>query len=142
MRSILAAIDGSLRAPGVYRSALSIAEQFDATLHVFRAIVIPQDFPPAGATQRDDALPRQMEQQATEELRALLGSPPSRVVPPVLHFVSQPWRAILSFADELDVDLIVLGSHGYGGFDRILGTTAGKVANHATRNVLVVHRYP
>ncbi len=37
------------------------------------------------------------------------------------------------------MDLIVLGSHGYGGIDRLLGTTAAHVANRAERNVLVVH---
>jgi nucleotide-binding universal stress UspA family protein len=41
-------------------------------------------------------------------------------------------------SDELDVDLIVLGSHGYYGMDRILGTTAANVANLAHRGVLVV----
>jgi nucleotide-binding universal stress UspA family protein len=53
-----------------------------------------------------------------------------------------PWRKILDAADELDVDLIVMGSHGYGGFDRLLGTTAAQVANRARRNVLVVHGTP
>jgi nucleotide-binding universal stress UspA family protein len=33
---------------------------------------------------------------------------------------------------------VVLGSHGYSGFDRILGTTAAKVVNHCDRSVLVV----
>jgi nucleotide-binding universal stress UspA family protein len=84
-----------------------------------------------------------MERQAVAELRAILGpSPASRVLPPTLRIAAQPWRAILQAADDLDVDLIVLGSHGYGGLDRILGTTAGKVTNGSARNVLVIHRYP
>lgn len=33
---------------------------------------------------------------------------------------------------------IVIGSHGHGGIDRVLGTTAAKLVNHADRNVLVV----
>ena len=53
--------------------------------------------------------------------------------------VGQSWRTILEVADEVDADLIVIGSHGYYGIDRVLGTTAGKVANLARRNVLVVH---
>ena len=39
---------------------------------------------------------------------------------------------------DADFDLIVIGSHGFGTIDRILGTTAAKVVNHAERNVLVV----
>jgi hypothetical protein len=41
-------------------------------------------------------------------------------------------------AKELDVDLIAIGSHGYPSIDRLLGTVAAKVVNHADRNVLVV----
>ena len=39
-------------------------------------------------------------------------------------------------------DLIVIGSHGYGAIDRVLGTTAAKVVNHADRTVLVVREKP
>jgi len=46
---------------------------------------------------------------------------------------------ILAQAEKLEVDLIVLGSHGYRGWDRVLGTTAATIANRSTRNVLVVH---
>ena len=48
------------------------------------------------------------------------------------------WDGICHAARELDVDLIVIGSHGYGAIDRVIGTTAAKVVNHADRNVLVV----
>ena len=53
--------------------------------------------------------------------------------------VTEPWIGILAAADAVDAALIVLGSHGYHGWDRVLGTTAGKVANSSHRNVLVVH---
>ncbi len=49
------------------------------------------------------------------------------------------WRAIMAAADDYDADLIVVGSHGFQGLDRLLGTNAGRVANSASRNVLVVH---
>ena len=32
----------------------------------------------------------------------------------------------------------MIGSHGYGGLDRILGTTAARVVNHALCSVFVV----
>ncbi len=49
-----------------------------------------------------------------------------------------PWDGICRAAREHDADMIVIGSHGYGALDRLLGTTAAKVVNHADRNVLVV----
>ncbi len=51
--------------------------------------------------------------------------------------IGTPWDAICHEAKELDCDLVVLGSHGYKGIDKILGTTAAKVVNHCERSVLV-----
>jgi len=48
------------------------------------------------------------------------------------------WQAICDGAHEQQADLVVIGSHGYSGFDRLLGTTAAKVVNHAQCSVLVV----
>jgi nucleotide-binding universal stress UspA family protein len=36
----------------------------------------------------------------------------------------------------------VIGCHGYSGLDRVIGTTAGKVVNHADRSVFVVRERP
>jgi nucleotide-binding universal stress UspA family protein len=48
-----------------------------------------------------------------------------------------PWEAVCSAAREVSADLILIGSHGYSGIDRLLGTTAAKIVNHADRPVLV-----
>ena len=52
--------------------------------------------------------------------------------------VGTPWQAVCAAADHNRIDLIVIGSHGYSGIDRLIGTTAGKIVNHATQSVLVV----
>ena len=49
-----------------------------------------------------------------------------------------PWQGICEAARRVGADLIVIGSHGYGGLDRLLGTTAAKVVNHARVSVMVV----
>lgn len=56
----------------------------------------------------------------------------------VLVEVGSPWQSICKVAKAEDVELIVLGSHGYSGLDHVLGTTAAKVVNHADRSVLIV----
>ena len=140
IRSVLAALDGSVRAPSVYRVASGIAARFGARLYVFRALDIPPEFPAAAANKDGDPLPAFLEQQAREQLTFITNSSGGvKPEPPVIVASHQPWRAILEAADRLAVDLIVMGSHGYGGLDRVLGTTAGKVANHAECNVLIVH---
>jgi nucleotide-binding universal stress UspA family protein len=56
----------------------------------------------------------------------------------VLVHVGAPWESICRAARENAVDLIVIGSHGVHGIERLLGTTATRVLNHADRSVLVV----
>lgn len=137
---ILVALDGSARAPGVFDAAVELAARFRASLHPFRAVTVPPEFPAAAAGSRPDPLASHLLECAEEELVEIVADAPPgvHVAPPVVRF-GQPWRLILAVADEVDADLIVVGSHGYHGLDRILGTTAARVANVANRNVLVVH---
>jgi nucleotide-binding universal stress UspA family protein len=136
---IVVALDGSMRAPGVFDAAAEVATRFGASLHPFRAIFVPPEFPAAAAGSQRDPLPEHLSKEAAGELvRLVVRAPHLAVAKPIVR-VGQPWRLILEVADEVDADLIVLGSHGYHGWDRILGTTAARVANLAGRNVLVVH---
>ena len=140
LQSVLAAVDGSTRAPGVFVAAVGIARQFGASLYLYRALVIPPDFPAAAVNPKGDPLPQLMLDEAVKDLLEITSIDPNYPVKPIIEPAAQPWRAILAAANRLAVDLIVLGSHGYGGLDRVLGTNAGKVVNHADRNVLIVHR--
>ena len=50
------------------------------------------------------------------------------------------WRGIVDAAENLDADLIVMGSHGRKGVQKLLlGSVTQKVVSHAPRSVLVVH---
>jgi nucleotide-binding universal stress UspA family protein len=140
IKTVLAAVDASDRAPKVFDAAAELAAKFGAKLHVIRVISIPPEFPPAAAESHADYLPAHLEQIAIAQLSELtLRAPDLSIPPPIVAIGQQPWRLILENAQRLSADLIVLGSHGYGGWDRVLGTTAGKVANLADRNVFVVH---
>jgi nucleotide-binding universal stress UspA family protein len=141
IRTVLAAVDSSPRAPHVLAAAREVASRFGAVLHVYRAMYVPPDIP-AGAPSGDDRGGALMQRRSDEGLRALAGSRPGEVVEPVELTDEPPYRSILAAADRLDVDLIVIGSHGYGGMDRILGTNAARVVNLGTRNVLVIHPRP
>jgi nucleotide-binding universal stress UspA family protein len=136
---MLVAVDGSARARGVFLAAAEIARAMRANITLYRAVVLPPDFAPAAATKHGDPLPPFLLNQAKVELLELMTHAPDVACVPRIEVAAQPWREILAAADAIDADLIVLGSHGYHGWDRVLGTTAGKVANLARRNVLVVH---
>lgn len=134
---VLVALDRSERAPQVLETAKAIAEKFSAAVYLLRVIDVPPEIPPAAATSGDQLEPS-LVREALDELGALAGAADIHAT---LHVVADPWppRAIVGAAEKLDVDLIVVGSHGYKGWDRLLGTNAAAIANRARRHVLVVH---
>lgn len=138
MKRILVAIDGSPRAATVVAAAARMAELANANLVLFRAIGVPSDMPREVLNLLDRSLEDVLIGNAHNELeRFAAGLPKGRVERIVTPFATA-WDGICRTARELDVDLVVIGSHGYSGIDRVLGTTAAKVVNHADRNVLVV----
>lgn len=51
-----------------------------------------------------------------------------------------PWQEIVAVADELDADVIAIGSRGRSGLTKVLlGSVAAAVAQHSRRSVLIVH---
>jgi nucleotide-binding universal stress UspA family protein len=137
---ILAPVDGSARSRGVVEAALEIARHFNAHVHLFRSIAVPPEFP-AAAHMLPDGLPEFLEDEARRSLQQLAAKDARvRVEPPDMT-TARPWRSILRAAARIQADLIVIGSHGYGGWDRILGTTASKVVDRADISVLVVHEH-
>lgn len=138
IQAILVALDESPRAPLVLATASMLARGFGAWLFPMRVLDIPPQLPPAAHILPDD-LERVLEARARKDLRELALAEPSVQFGPAIVTQGEPWRLILSTARDLAVDLIVVGSHRYHGLDRVLGTTAAKVVNHATRNVFVVH---
>ena len=138
MERILVAIDGSPRARTVLDTAARIAHGMGAKLVLFHAVGIPHEVPKEAYSMSPDALAELLDKvgkQYLEQMASLL--PPGMVVETIVED-GAGWRAICAAADHHAVDLIVIGSHGYSGVDRLLGTTAAKVVNHATRSVLVV----
>jgi len=137
--TLLVALDGSPRASGVFDAAAGFARALRARLVLYRALVIPPDYSPADVTRGADPLPKFLEEEASAQLVALKAKAPDVPCEIRIEEADEPWRAILGAGETVSADLIVLGSHGYHGWDRMLGTTAGKVANHAHRNVMIVH---
>ncbi|MBX3225949.1 MAG: universal stress protein [Labilithrix sp.] len=138
MNRILVALDHTPRAKEVLAAAIDLARRTQAKLRLLRCVGLPPELP-ANVW----ALPPA---QVTDQLLAIAkreldadgaGVPPELFDSATVH-VGVPWDTICSVAKEDDVDLIVIGSHGYDILDRIVGTTAAKVVNHADRSVLVV----
>jgi nucleotide-binding universal stress UspA family protein len=138
IESILVALDKSPRAPSVFEVATSLARKFGAEVFIARVLWVPPDLPPAAHVQ-PDGLEIKVEHEAREELHILMATAPDVNFGPPIVVEGDPARRILRIGDDLDVNLIVMGSHHYQGLDHVLGTTAAHVVNHARRDVFVVH---
>jgi nucleotide-binding universal stress UspA family protein len=141
VRSILVALDESPRALLVFGTGVSLAKDLRAQLFLIRVLSVPPEIP-AAAHSHPDHLEEVLGTQTRATLRTLMAEAPEVRFGPPIVVVGDPWRRILDVASELNVDLIVVGCHRYHGLDRVLGTVATKVVNHADRHVLVVHERP
>lgn len=138
MKRILVALDGSPRASGVLSAAARLAQASDAKLVLFRAIGIPPEIPREVFVEPELRIEDILRRQAREDLEKLAAGIAPVLVEQIITELGTAWDSITRVAKRVDADLVVIGSHGYGGLDRLLGTTAAKVVNHVDRNVLVV----
>jgi nucleotide-binding universal stress UspA family protein len=138
MKRILVGLDGSSRAAGVLDTATRVARSQGAKLVLVRAIGLPPDVPHDFWKTTDEPLLEVLRDRSKAYLEECAASLPSELLDHCEVVVGAPWQALCDTGKRLEADLIVIGSHGYGGFDRLLGTTAAKVVNHAVSSVLVV----
>jgi nucleotide-binding universal stress UspA family protein len=137
-RKILVGLDGSPRQPLVLEHAVMLAKAFGAKLHLCRAMTVPIDVPAMMWTMQGDDFASFLVEHGRKELGQIRDRVDAGVVEEVHVRLGHPADVLCSVAEETKVDLVVVGTHGYGGIDRLLGTTAAKVANRAPCSVLVV----
>ncbi|MDP6454764.1 MAG: universal stress protein [SAR202 cluster bacterium] len=147
---ILVPLDGSELAEQALPHASDIAKTNGATVHF---IQVTSDHPEAagfrsGLSSESQAsnleISRQLEQAMVDRARDYL----TRIAAPIknegitveteLHHGS-PHEHIVEYAENNDIDLIVMSSHGHGGVRRMLtGSTTDKVVRAAEVPVLVI----
>jgi len=133
---ILVPTDGSEGAQHALEEALELARRFDAVVHSLSIVdttAVPPDTDYAGAFDSfegiaerttDDAVAR-VEEAGVEAVGAVRAG--------------TPHRSILDYADENDIDLVVMGTHGRTGIQRyLLGSVTEKVVRTADVPVLTV----
>jgi len=140
MKPYLVALDNSPRAPAVLGAAIRIARTTATKLIVFRAVGLSGDLPIEAYAMPPEGVVNLLRDRAQRDLEDAV-----KPIPPGIDFairvdIGTAWQAICEAAKAVDAAMIILGSHGYTGMDRLLGTTASRVVNHADRSVLVVRQ--
>jgi universal stress protein A len=135
---ILLAVDFTPAMDAVARKALDLGRAFKAPLSLVHVVeFVPLDL------SNDLIMPQEVEidQGLVEMARQRLQSLGEKLgVDQSACFVCQgsTRHEILQLARERDVDLIVIGSHGRQGIQRLLGSTANAVLHGAPCDVLAV----
>jgi nucleotide-binding universal stress UspA family protein len=135
---IVVGLDSSAIASEVLARACALARYEGGELHVVRAVTVGLELPaealplvPADFERRVlEASQRALEHFVQPGGRDRVASMEARI--------GVPWQVICDVARERGATLIVIGAHAYKTLDRILGTTAAKVVNHAPCSVYVV----
>lgn len=134
--TIAVAYDGGEESKAALAYAASIAAAEDSLLEIL-TVERPVD-PVRGAIAYTMSMPEDVEDLQRQALREL--GPATKVRRRVLHGET---AAALTTACAEDVDLLVIGSRGYGTVERVLlGSTSAAVIHEATCPVVVVPRPP
>lgn len=134
---ILVGIDLSEESQQVFDRALSLAKNNHAKLSLVH-IVEPLTFAYGGDIPIDlSEIQEQLHQQAKKHLASFTEQLDVDSRDTYIN-VGQPVSEIHRLADELNVDLVIVGSHGRHGLALLLGSTANGVLHGAHCDVLAV----
>lgn len=137
-KKIMLALDLSERTPELIRIASRVAKAFNAEVIAVTVVKMPTS---VRGDEFDGMPANEVEEKLRNSLAQLLqlwfdgNSKP--VQTKVLH--GEPAERICEHAEFLSVDLILLGSRGYGPFKRaLLGSTSSAVAANSKKSVMIL----
>ena len=142
MKKILVAVDFSAASLEAVAWALKLATQFDAQLILLHVLHDPAEAPGFYSSKKagkkvlrnmEDAASTMLDEFVEKHLKEWKKAD-ARIVPGL------PAEQIVRVAEKEKVDLIVMGTHGRSGFQRLLiGSVTDKVIRACARPVLTVH---
>ncbi|WP_049968321.1 universal stress protein [Haloferax prahovense] len=135
---ILVPTDGSEGTMQAVEHALELADA-ESKIHVL-SVVDQRVYLAAGGDQQD-AVIQSLRDDAVQAVERCAEKCEGEASTATAIRDGVPHRVILDYADEHDVDVVVMGTHGRTGRDKLtsLGSVTERVIENAKRPVLVVH---
>ena len=139
-QQVLIAIDFSTQAAQVLKRGLALASRENAQISLIHVV----DAPVFEDDSADYILPRESRETARQvelatirlrRLAELAGAPKVEVV----SLSGRAKLEISRYAEQHNIDLIIVGAHGQSGLTAVLGSTAAGLLAQAPSDVLVVH---
>jgi nucleotide-binding universal stress UspA family protein len=145
LKNILVATDFSVVSEAALLYARELAHAFKGALHVLHVTdnVIAGAIGVEGYTTDWAALQREVDDAARKQLDAIVTDEDRRTLTAktLVKTSNSPAQAIVSYANDAHIDLIVVGTHGRGGMAHLLmGSVAEWVVRTAPCPVLTVRQ--
>ncbi|WP_227134465.1 universal stress protein [Halorubellus salinus] len=132
---ILVPTDGSVGSAHVALQAIDLAETYGATIHVLH--VVDESVRTFVAGFGDESELDDRGKAAVERVAAMARAHDVDVVTAIED--GDPARRIVDYADEIDADVIVSGTHGRSGVERrLIGSVAERLVRRARCPVMTV----
>lgn len=137
--AILVPTDGSQAATDAAKHAYSLGERYEATVHVLSVVETSESASIVG--QGDEKL-ETLREEGTDSTQRIVEEALSRDIDAVGAVeIGEPARTILEYANNHDVDVIVMSTHGRSGVGRFLmGSVTEQVIRGGETPVLAVQR--
>lgn len=131
-RQLLVPTDFSLASENAFALAVEISKEPSATIHLLHDIDVPTETITGANLVREEI--RQQEEESRRGMAKLLSSVQAQNVQiwQEIRKSTNPVRSILVYAEESNIDLIVMGTHGRDNvMEQVLGSTAERVIKEA-----------
>ena len=140
---IMVPIDFSDTSRKAFYVALKFARQFDADTHVLHVLEPMDSFDTTSKVAAHSDEVERVESGVKRRVDELFEREGLAEVDRRRVFISirggKPWKEILNYSAEEEVNLIVMGSHGHTSFkDILIGSTTERVVRRASCHVLCV----
>ena len=141
-KRVLVPLDGSPTSDSALDQAIALARLCEASLVV---VMVYDPYPYIAAAAEYASYQAQLAEDLRREVEQTVSAARKKVEAAGLQVSTQVldaqrvWRAILDVAQAEQVDLIVMGSHGRSGLDKlVMGSVTQRVLQHTHLPVLVV----
>ena len=135
-KNVLVPTDGSRGARGATDWAITVADAYGGTIHALSVT----ESAALGFDVRSSIQLEQMQGAAEDAVTAVVGAAHDAGLD-ATSTVSQgtPYKEILAYIDEHDIDIVVMGTHGRGDLDRyLLGSVAEKTVRTSPVPVMTI----
>jgi len=140
-KKIVIGYDGSESSKKALLKAIELSKEMNAELHII-GVVRPFEFFAIDYIPPEEIEEYEKEEISKEEkfLKEASELAEKEGVKPFLKVMEgEPAEELMTYADENNCDLIIVGHRGVGGFKRmLLGSTASNLVKYANQSVLVV----